>query len=404
MRFRWVLFLLLIIPVPSILTGQVQARLDNLVKTDAEIRVGAKRTELYLPLLKGKTIAIAGNNTSLIGNRHLVDSLLSLGIKIKILFCPEHGFRGTADAGQDVNNSRDKKTGLPIVSLYGNHKKPSAKELSGVDIVVFDIQDVGARFYTYLSTLHYIMQACAENKKTLILLDRPNPNGHYIDGPVMEESYKSFVGLHPVPIVYGMTIGEYAQMINGEEWMGKGLKCELKVIPLVGYVHSDLYQLPVPPSPNLQTMGAVYLYPSLCLFEGTVISVGRGTDFPFQVIGHPKLEGASFSFIPTSRPGAIDPPYKGQKCMGYDLREFGKVYIVNYKKLYLFWLQGAYKNSPDKLVFFNNYFNSLSGNGLLEQQIKEGKSEEEIRASWEPGLKKFKEIRKKYLIYPDFKE
>jgi uncharacterized protein YbbC (DUF1343 family) len=382
--------------------AQLQARADNVVKTDAEITVGARRLDLYLPLLKGKTIAIAGNQTSLICKTHLVDSLRSLGIKIKVLFCPEHGFRGKLDAGQDVDNSKDKKTGIPIISLYGDHKKPSAAELQGVDVVLFDIQDVGARFYTYLSTLHYIMQACAENKKELILLDRPNPNGHYIDGPVMEDAHRSFVGMHPVPVVYGMTIGEYAGMLNEEGWLGKGLKCRLKVIPLQGYTHSDLYQLPVPPSPNLTTMAAVYLYPSLCLFEGTVISVGRGTDYPFQIIGHPKLEGATFSFTPSGRPGALDPPYKGQKCMGYDLREFGKVYIVNYRKLYLFWLQGCYRNFPDKTGFFNTYFTSLAGTGELEQQIKSGKTEEEIRASWEPGIRKFKEIRKKYLLYKDF--
>ncbi len=384
--------------------GQITARVENVVKSDSEIQVGARSLDLYLPLLKGKSIAIVGNQTSLIGRTHLVDSLLALKVMIKTLFCPEHGFRGTADAGQAVDNSKDKITGLPIVSLFGSHNKPTSKDLKGIDIVVFDIQDVGARFYTYLSTLHYVMQACAENKKMLIVLDRPNPNGHYIDGPVMEDAHKSFVGLDPVPIVYGMTIGEYALMLNGEGWLGKGVICNLKVIPLMGYTHSDLYQLPVPPSPNLKTMGAVYLYPSLCLFEGTVISVGRGTDYPFQVIGHPDLLGANFSFTPVSRPGALDPPYKEQKCMGYDLREFGNVYIVNYRKLYLYWLQGAYNNSPNKTLFFNNYFVSLSGTNLLEQQIRVGKSEDEIRSSWEPGLRKFKTIRKKYLLYPDFKD
>jgi uncharacterized protein YbbC (DUF1343 family) len=382
--------------------AQVTARLDNQVKTDKEITVGARRLELYLPELKGKTIAIAGNQTSLIGTCHLVDSLVSLGVKIKVLFSPEHGFRGKLDAGQEVKNSKDKKTGLPIVSLFGEHKKPTSKDLEGVDIVLFDIQDVGARFYTYLTTLHYIMQACAENNKKLIVLDRPNPNGHYVDGPVMEDSHRSFVGLHPVPIVYGMTIGEYARMVNEEGWLGKGLKCKLQVIPLDGYSHSDLYQLPVAPSPNLQTMGAIYLYPSLCLFEGTIISVGRGTDYPFQMIGHPHLTGTGFSFTPESRPGAADPPYKGQKCMGYDLREFGKVYMASYRQIYLFWLEGTYKNSPDKESFFNNYFTSLSGTTALEKQIKDRTEEGKIRESWEPGLKKFRLIRKKYLLYPDF--
>jgi len=382
--------------------AQVVAKLENQVKTDKEITVGAKRLDLYLPMLKGKTVAIAGNQTSLIGGCHLVDSLLTLGIKIKLIFSPEHGFRGKQDAGQEVNNSKDRKTGLPIVSLYGDHKKPSAKELSEIDVVVFDIQDVGARFYTYLSTLHYIMEACAESKKELIILDRPNPNGHYVDGPVMEDAHQSFVGLHPVPIVYGMTIGEYARMLNEEGWLGKGIRCNLRVIPLEGYSHSDLYQLPVAPSPNLQTMSAVYLYPSLCLFEGTCISVGRGTEAPFEMIGHPKLQGALFSFIPTSRIGAADPPYKGQKCMGYDLREFGKVYMANNRRLYLFWLLGTYKNYPDKQQYFNTYFTSLSGTSFLEKQVKEGKTEDEIRESWKPALVKFKQIRKKYLLYPDF--
>jgi uncharacterized protein YbbC (DUF1343 family) len=383
-------------------SAQILEKANNPIKTDADIAVGASRTELYLPLLKGKTVAIVGNHTSLIGKRHLVDSLLQAGIHIKILFSPEHGFRGNQDAGQDINNSKDKLTGLPIISLYGDHKKPAAKDLQGVDIVLFDLQDVGARFYTYLSTLHYVMQACAENKKKCILLDRPNPNGYYVDGPVMEQKNESFVGLHPVPIVYGMTIGEYAEMINGEGWLGKNMKCDLTVIPLKGYSHLDLYQLPVPPSPNLPTMTAVYLYPSLCLFEGTVISVGRGTDYPFQVIGHPKLKDGSFSFTPQSRHGASDPLYKGQKCQGYDLREFGQIFIVNYKKLYLFWLSGTYKTFPDKASFFNNYFRSLSGNDSLEEQIKRGEAEEAIRAGWQAGLTRFKAIRKKYLLYTDF--
>jgi len=387
-----------------VLPAQEIAIFDNPIKTDAEITVGARRLDIYLPLITGKTIAIVGNQTSLIGKTHLVDSLLALHIKIKVLFCPEHGFRGKEDAGKEIDNSKDKKTGLPIVSLFGDHKnKPTAKELEGVDIVLFDIQDVGARFYTYLSTLHYVMEACAESKKQLILLDRPNPNGYYVDGPVMEDKHKSFVGLHPVPVVYGMTIGEYAQMVNGEGWLAGKEKCKLLVIPLLGYTHNDLYQLPVPPSPNLSTMTAVYLYPSLCLFEGTIVSVGRGTDFPFQVIGHPTLEGAKFSFTPESKPGALNPLYKGQKCMGMDLREFGKSYIPGYKRLYLYWLEGCYKNTPDKSHFFNNYFLALSGTDSLEKQIKEDLPEDEIRASWQPALKIFKKIRTKYLLYTDFK-
>jgi uncharacterized protein YbbC (DUF1343 family) len=402
MSFRIDVFVVFMILLSPLAWAQAPEKSVNQVKTDADITVAAKRLDQYLPLIRGKTIALVGNHTSLIGKTQLADSLLALGIRIKVLFSPEHGFRGTQDAGKDIHNSKDKKTGLPIVSLYGDHKKPSAKDLEGVDIVVFDLQDVGARFYTYLSTLHYTMQACAENKKELILLDRPNPNGFFIDGPVMEEKHESFVGLHAVPVVYGMTIGEYAKMINGEGWLGKGLECKLHVVTLTGYSHSDLYQLPVPPSPNLPTMEAVHLYPSLCLFEGTVISVGRGTDLPFEVIGHPKLQQTPYSFVPTSRKGALDPPYKGQKCMGYDLRDFGKIFIVNYKKLYLFWIEGCYHKFPDKNTFFNNYFYSLSGTDMLEQQIKEGKTEEMIRETWQPALNRFKEIRKKYLLYPDF--
>jgi uncharacterized protein YbbC (DUF1343 family) len=375
---------------------------DYLTKTDADIITGARHLDQYLPLLKGKQVAFAGNHTSRIGQQHLVDSLLSRGIKIKILFSPEHGFRGKQDAGADVSNSKDKKTGLPIISLYGNHFQPTAKDMEGVDVVLFDLQDVGARFYTYLSTLHYIMKACAELNKPLIVLDRPNPNGYYIDGPVMEEKYKSFVGLHPVPVVYGMTIGEYAQMINGEGWLGKDLKCDLTVIKLEGYSRTDLYQLPVPPSPNLSTMLAVYLYPSLCLFEGTVMSVGRGTDFPFQVIGNPKLDNYKFSFTPVNKPGAMSPLYKGIKCKGYDLRDYTNKEVISRKQLYLWQMQALYKDYPDKANFFNSYFNSLAGTGTLKEQLLAGKTEDEIRASWQEGLNKFKAIRKKYLLYPDF--
>lgn len=374
----------------------------NTVKLPGEIKVGAEQTSEYLPLLKGKSVAIVANPSSMIQNTHLVDSLLTLGVKIKKVFCPEHGFRGLVDAGEKVKTEKDSKTGLPIISLYGKNKKPSPELLKDVDVVIFDIQDVGVRFYTYLSTLHLVMEACAENKKQVIVLDRPNPNGYYIDGPVMEDAYKSFLGLHPVPLVYGMTIGEYAQMINGEGWLKGGVKCDLKVIKLLGYTHTDLYELPVKPSPNLPNMASVYLYPSLGLFEGTVVSVGRGTDLPFQVIGHPTLEKAPYTFTPEPRPGASDPKYKGQVCKGFDLTDFGKEYMKDLKKIYLFWLIGTYQNTPDKSTFFDENFNYHAGNSTLQQQIKDGKTEAEIRASWEPGLKKFKVIRKKYLLYTDF--
>jgi uncharacterized protein YbbC (DUF1343 family) len=378
-------------------------QVDNPVKTINDVKVGADRTSEYLPLLKGKSVAVVANQSSNIKKTHLVDSLISLGVTIKKVFCPEHGFRGMVDAGENIGNTKDPKTGLTIISLYGkNNKKPKPEDLKDIDILVFDIQDVGVRFYTYLSTLHYVMEACAENNKQLIVLDRPNPNGYYIDGPVMEDAYKSFLGLHPVPIVYGMTIGEYAQMINGEGWLKNGEKCNLKVISIIGYDHNDLYELPVRPSPNLPNMSSVYLYPSLGLFEGTVVSLGRGTDLPFQVIGHPTLQKAPYQFTPKSMPGATDPKYKGQVCNGYNLSNFGNEYMKDYKKIYLFWLIGTYANTSDKATFFDDNFNYHAGNATLQKQIKDGISEDAIHKSWEDGIKKFKVVRKKYLLYKDF--
>jgi len=393
------------------LFSQEMVKDDFVTKTINDIKVGADKTELYLPLLKDKSVAIVANQSSMIGKTHLVDSLLKRGVKITKVFCPEHGFRGTVDAGKKVDSYKDEKTGLTIASLYGKNKKPTPELLKDVDVVIFDIQDVGVRFYTYLSTLHYVMEACAENDKQLIVLDRPNPNGYYIDGPVLEEAYKSFLGLHPVPIVYGMTIGEYAQMINGEGWLKDHVKCNLKVIPLQGYTHSDLYQLPVNPSPNLVNMTAVYLYPSLGLFEGTVVSVGRGTDYPFQVIGHPTLQNTippgakeSYTFTPQPRPGAMEPKYKGQVCYGFNVANFGISYIKYSKKIYLFWLMHTYKNTLDKATFFDDNFNYHAGNATLQKQIKEEVSEADIRKSWEEGISKFKVIRKKHLLYSDFAE
>jgi uncharacterized protein YbbC (DUF1343 family) len=400
MRIKSIIFSFLI---SSTLSAQGLQAIDNEVKIAADVKVGAQQTELYLPLLKDKAVAVVGNQTSLVGKTHLLDTLLSLGVKVKKIFGPEHGFRGTADAGANVKTMKDTKTGLPIISLYGKKEKPSAADMKDIDIVVFDIQDVGVRFYTYLSTLHYVMEACAENNKQLIVFDRPNPNGYYIDGPIMEDKFKSYVGLHPVPIVYGMTIGEYAQMINGEKWLKKGVQCNLKVITVQGYEHSDYYELPVKPSPNLPNMPSIYLYPSLALFEGTIVSVGRGTEMPFEVIGHPKLQNTKFQFTPHSIPEAsMNPPYKDQLCYGFDLRNFGNLFIKNAKSLYLYWLQGTYQNTPDKATFFNDYFNLLAGTATLKQQIMSGTDEKDIRKSWEPGLAKFKEIRKKYLLYKDF--
>ncbi|GAB4133515.1 MAG: DUF1343 domain-containing protein [Bacteroidia bacterium] len=397
------ILVLFFLAIPETSTAQVIVRTrQNTEKTDADLKTGAKRTELYLPLLKGKKVAVVANHTSMINGTHLVDSLISLRVDVKKILCPEHGFRGLADAGENVASSVDKKTGLPVVSLYGDHKKPTAKDLKGIDVVLFDLQDVGVRFYTYISTMTYVMEACAEQNKTFIVLDRPNPNGYYMDGPVMEKEFTSFVGLHPVPVVHGMTVAEYARMLNGEKWLKNGVQCDLKYITCENYSHNDLYQLPVRPSPNLPNMSAVYLYPSLCFFEGTVISVGRGTDTPFQVIGHPSLKDAPFQFTPMPKPGAKKPLYEGQLCYGYNLSEFSDLYIKDYKALYLYWILQCYRQIPDKSTFFNNYFEKLAGTKKLRQQIIEGKSEQDIRSSWQQGLSDFRLIRSKYLLYEDF--
>ncbi|MGD1844100.1 MAG: exo-beta-N-acetylmuramidase NamZ domain-containing protein [Salibacteraceae bacterium] len=372
--------------------------------TQSEVQVGAARLAEYLPLIEGKTVAIVANQTSEIQGTHLVDTLLSKGIQIAKVFAPEHGFRGTADAGEKIADSRDPTTGLTIRSLYGANKRPKASDLKGIDVVLFDIQDVGVRFYTYIYTMTYVMEACAENGVQVIVLDRPNPNGFYVDGPVLKRENASFVGLHPIPLVHGMTVGEYAQMLNGEGWLRNGVRCDLQVIACAGYTHSDHYQLPVKPSPNLPNMASVYLYPSLGLFEGTVVSVGRGTDYPFQVFGHPQLLEADFSFTPESKPGAKYPPHKGVLCKGYDLREFGENQMTRYKGFYLFWLLTAYRDSENQASFFlkNGFFHKLSGDQQLMEQVKNGKSEKEIRASWQNELDQFKKLRKSYLLYPDF--
>lgn len=366
------------------------------------ITPGAWRTSHYYPLLKNKSIALVANHTTTIDNQHLVDSLLHAGFDVKKVFSPEHGFRGMADAGQKVDDAIDRVTGLPIISLYGDNKKPRLQDLEDVDIVIFDIQDVGARFYTYISTMTYVMEACAENNIPLLILDRPNPNGFYVDGPVLEKEFASFVGLHPVPIVHGMTIGEYAQMVNGEGWLENGLKCNLKIIPVDNYTHRDLYELPLKPSPNLPNKYAVYLYPSLCLFEGTVVSVGRGTELPFQVIGHPEFLAGSYTFTPRSMQGATKPPYMDTPCYGMNLMDYAGNMKQNPAQLNLFWLMTFHQQLSGKTRFFNNFFDKLAGNAELRKQIEQEMTEEEIRASWQPGLAKFKETRKKYLLYQDF--
>lgn len=369
---------------------------------NAQITVGAARFDQYVPQLKGKSVALVGNHSTMVGKTHLVDTLLSKKVKLVKIFSPEHGFRGSADAGERVKSNIDKRTGLPITSLYGSNKKPTAEMLKGVDVVLFDIQDVGARFYTYISTMSYVMEACGELKIPVIVLDRPNPNGHYVDGPVLEEGMESFVGMHHVPIVHGMTVGEYARMVVGEGWLAKGIKCELSVVKCTGYDHKTYYSLPVKPSPNLPNMSSVYLYPTLCLFESTYLSVGRGTDKPFQLVGHPKMKGR-YSFTPRPIEGASkNPKWKGQACYGYDLSTFGTKFMPDYGKIYLFWILNIYQEFPEKDKFFKPFFDKLVGTKKLREQIEKGTKEADIRLSWQDDLKKFKMIRKKYLLYPDF--
>lgn len=360
--------------------------------------IGIDKTEEYLPLIIDKNIAIVSNHTSQFIKEsksiHLVDSLLKLNVQIKKVFAPEHGFRGNLDAGEKIINSIDEKTGIPIVSLYGKKRKPSFEDLDEIDVIIFDIQDVGARFYTYLSTMHYVMESCAENNIELIVLDRPNPNGHYIDGPIMTKESMSFVGLHPVPIVYGMTIGEYAKMINGEKWLRNNLKCKLKVIEITNYDRNKKYKLTFKPSPNLPNQQSINLYPSLCFFEQTPVSVGRGTEKQFQVIGTPYWENFKFNFTPKSMPGAKYPKHENLTCYGLNLEN--EEYL---SKIDLKWLILAYKNEKNKDNFFKSGFHRLAGNKLLEEQIKKGLSAKEIRKTWKNGLDNFKLIREKYLIY-----
>lgn len=367
------------------------------------IKTGADQIENYLPWLKQKKVALLVNQTSVIGNTHLVDTLLSLNINIVKIFAPEHGFRGTADAGEKVNSGVDEKTGLPISTMYGASKKPSKESMKGIDVVVFDIQDVGARFYTYIASMQYMMEACAEAGIPLVILDRPNPNGYYVDGPVMEKPHQSFVGMQRIPIVHGMTVAEYAQLLNGEAWLNNKKKCALKIVPCKNYTHRSRYHVLIPPSPNLKSDAAIMLYPSLCLFEGTVVSVGRGTDAPFEVWGHPDFKLMSFSFTPQSVPGAKHPPLEGKTCYGMNLQKsITQLSKELNQQINLSYLITAYKSSADTSKFFNTFFEKLVGTSLLRKQIQQGKSAEEIRASWQKNLVAFKKIRKKYLLYPDF--
>jgi uncharacterized protein YbbC (DUF1343 family) len=359
------------------------------------LKTGAENYKEYLPLLANKKIGIVTNPTGIIENKkHLVDFLLDNKVELQKIYAPEHGFRGTADAGEVIKDGKDIQTNLPIISLYGNNKKPKTEQLENIDIIIFDIQDVGARFYTYISTLHYVMEACAEKNIELLVLDRPNPNGSIVDGPVLEIEHKSFVGMHPIPVLHGMTIGEYAKMINGEKWLANGIQCKLKVIPCTNYKREMRYSLPVKPSPNLPNDQSINLYASLCFFEGTNVSVGRGTEKQFQIYGSPFLLKTDFSFTPIPNFGAKEPIHKDALCYGEDLSKIKKV-----SRLELKWLIKAYENTSDKAVFFNDFFTKLAGTKKLQEQIIEGVSDKEIRKSWEANLNTFKEMRKSYLIY-----
>ncbi len=375
---------------------------------DSIVMNGAERTVDYFPMLKGKRVGLVVNQTSMIGERHLADTLLASMINVVRVFAPEHGFRGMQSAGEQVVNGRDSATGIEVISLFGNDFKPKPEQLEDLDVLVFDIQDVGVRFYTYISTMHYVMEACAENETPLIVLDRPNPNGHYVDGPVLHPSYKSFVGMHPIPLVHGLTVGELARMINGEGWLKGQVKCDLTVIPCLNWDHTCLYQVPIKPSPNLASMESIYLYPSLGLFEGTSISVGRGTMRPFEIIGHPKLKGAPFFFVPEPIKGMSEhPPWKGDTCYGYDLKKFSGELLKYQGHLHLYWICEifeTFKENGNEAEFWNErFFDKLAGSNLLRKQISSGQSPEKIEKTWQSGIKQYLEIRARYLLYTDFK-
>ena len=384
--------------------GKMQKVVDNGYTKDADsvkLILGADQIDEYLRIIKGHKIAVVANQTSVINGQHLVDKLIAEGVAITRVFAPEHGFRGEAGPGDLVNSGKDAKTGLNVVSLYGTHKKPTAADMKDVDYIIFDIQDVGARFYTYISTLHYIMEACAEFKVKLIILDRPNPNGFYIDGPVLDTAFRSFVGIAPIPVVHGLTFGEYAMMANGERWLAGGVKCDITVVKMKNYTHGNLYQLPVRPSPNLPNMTSIYLYPTLCFFEGTKVSVGRGTSRPFEIAGFPGYKKGSIKDTPKELAGIIkDPPYENQEC---NFEDYGKKSesVLNEKKLMIEWIIEMYKAYPDKDKFFSKFFDTLSGTDKFRKQIIAGQNAEEIRKSWQPELERYRKMRSKYLLYED---
>jgi uncharacterized protein YbbC (DUF1343 family) len=406
-------------------TNQPSVKNEQSLGTDGQpserIIPGAERISVYLPMIKGKRIGIFANQTSMVGNTHLVDTLKKLGVDIKLIFGPEHGFRGTASAGEKIGNYIDEKTGIPVVSLYGNKRRPSPDDVKDIDILIFDIQDVGVRFYTYISSLQEYIEAACENSKPLLILDRPNPNGFYVDGPVLDPKFKSFVGMQSIPIVYGMTIAEYAFMIAGEKWLSEkaNQKYEyyktaqnsadtpfhFQVIKCQNYTHKSKYVLPISPSPNLPEIQSIYLYPSTCLFEGTALSEGRGTDKPFEVFGHPLLPKNLYSFVPKPNEGAKSSKHYYETCYGWNLHGTPEEVLKKVENhIQLKWLMEAYRIFPGKDTFFlkTNSFNRLAGNDVLMQQIKDGKTEAEIHKSWEPALGEFKKIRKKYLLYEDF--
>jgi uncharacterized protein YbbC (DUF1343 family) len=408
------IFLLLILSCPTISVSSKQSGILYLTKdlptteSSLKLQTGAEQINQYLPYLKGKRIGMVVNPTSVIGTTTVVDSLLKLGVKIVKIFGPEHGFRGDASAGVKVDNSFDAKTGLPVISLYGKHLKPTKEDMNDVDLMVYDIQDVGTRFYTYINTLQHVMEACGENNKEVLILDRPNPNGFYVDGPILDPKLRSGIGYNPIPITHGLTIAEYAQMLNGEGWMANKIKCKIKIIKIANYDHSTPYILPVKPSPNLNTAQSILLYPSLCLFEGTIISQGRGTYFPFTILGNPDLgDKYKFSFTPVGIKGMSETPlHMNKECFGIDLRQYNTNKIRKESKINLSWLIELYNAYPQKEKFFDfkqsnqmGNFDKLAGTYDLKQQIIAGKSEEEIRQSWEPGLSQYKNIRKKYLLY-----
>lgn len=382
---------------------------------EPEITVAAERPEAYLSLLREKKVALVANHTSRAFDQHLVDYLLDQGISVQKIFAPEHGFRGQASAGEKVDDGRDEKTGLPIISLYGDNRKPSSEQMMGVDVVVFDIQDVGVRFYTYISTLTLVMEAAAEADVKVVVFDRPNPNGYYVEGPILEEEFSSFVGLHPVPIVHGLTIAEYALMVNGEGWLMDDLQADLHVVRTKGYRHDMHYDLPVPPSPNLPNAASVTLYPSLALFEGTPVSIGRGTEMPFQVVGAPwfpdtdsvlrpkeRSSVQTLMFTPEDKLGAKDPKFEGQRCQGYDLRDYSELTLRGSGEITLQWLIMAYDLAPTQAEFFTPFFDLLAGTDMLRKQIVAGTPMNEIQSSWQEDLEPYLRMREKYLLYPDF--